>query len=386
MENTLAPTPKARISVPVIALALYAVASGYLMSLIPLMLSEYGLDNSLASWLASVFYAGLLIGAVGVEPIVKKVGHRNAFVWCLVTFMATIMILPLAPYSEVWIIARLVAGMAVAGVFVIVESWLLHGDESARAQRLGLYMGALYGGSALGQLGIGVIGISGGVPFITIITLLILAVVVLLFGESDQPESEHSESLSLKQISRLNHAAIIGCIVSGLTLGAIYGLMPVELFARGIAHSDIGGLMAVVILGGMAVQPVVPWLSKYLGRTLLMALFCLLGVAAITFTTLVTGIQALAAGLFFLGVATFALYPVAINLGCDKLDASYIVSATQVMLFSYSIGSVAGPVVADSFMSGAQGLMGYLFAALLATCIYMLIASIKTKRQAIAGE
>jgi MFS family permease len=386
LENTLAPTPKARISVPVIALALYAVASGYLMSLIPLMLGEYGLDNSLASWLASVFYAGLLIGAVGVEPIVKKVGHRNAFVWCLVTFMATIMILPLAPYSAVWIIARLVAGMAVAGVFVIVESWLLHGDESARAQRLGLYMGALYGGSALGQLGIGVIGISGGVPFITIITLLILAVVVLLFGESDQPESEHSESLSLKQISKLNHAAIIGCIVSGLTLGAIYGLMPVELFARGIAHSDIGGLMAVVILGGMAVQPVVPWLSKYLGRTLLMALFCLLGVAAITFTTLVTGIQALAAGLFFLGVATFALYPVAINLGCDKLDASYIVSATQVMLFSYSIGSVAGPVVADSFMSGAQGLMGYLFAALLATCIYMLIASIKTKRQAIAGE
>jgi MFS family permease len=386
LENTLAPTPKARISVPVIALALYAVASGYLMSLIPLMLSEYGLDNSLASWLASVFYAGLLIGAVGVEPIVKKIGHRNAFVWCLVTFMATIMILPLAPYSAVWIIARLVAGMAVAGVFVIVESWLLHGDESARAQRLGLYMGALYGGSALGQLGIGVIGISGGVPFITIITLLILAVVVLLFGESDQPESEHSESLSLKQISKLNHAAIIGCIVSGLTLGAIYGLMPVELFARGIAHSDIGGLMAVVILGGMAVQPVVPWLSKYLGRTLLMALFCLLGVAAITFTTLVTGIQALAAGLFFLGVATFALYPVAINLGCDKLDASYIVSATQVMLFSYSIGSVAGPVVADSFMSGAQGLMGYLFAALLATCIYMLIASIKTKRQAIAGE
>jgi len=386
LENTLVPTPKARISVPVIALALYAVASGYLMSLIPLMLTDYGLDSSLASWLASVFYAGLLIGAAGIEPLVKHVGHRNAFVWCLVAFMVTIMVLPLAPHSAVWVAARFIAGMAVAGVFVIVESWLLHGDESARAKRLGLYMGALYGGSALGQLGIGVIGISGGVPFITIITLLILAVVVLLFGESDQPQSEHSASLSFKQISKLNHAAIIGCIVSGLTLGAIYGLMPVELYARGIAHSDIGGLMAVIILGGMAVQPIVPWLSKYLGRTLLMALFCMLGVAAITFTTLVSGIHALAAGLFLLGVATFALYPVAINLGCDKLDANYIVSATQVMLFSYSIGSVAGPVAADWFMSGAQGLMRYLFAALLATCIYMLIASIKTKRQAIAGE
>ncbi|MEF1285423.1 MFS transporter [Vibrio sp. M250220] len=386
MENTLAPAPKARISVPVIALALYAVASGYLMSLIPLMLPEYGLKGSLASWLASVFYAGLLIGAIGVEPLVKKVGHRSAFVWCLVAFIITIMMLPLLPNATAWIIARFVAGMAVAGVFVIVESWLLHGDEKARTKRLGLYMASLYGGSALGQLGIGVIGISGGVPFITIVTLLIVAVVVLLFGESDQPESAHSTPLSLKQIGKLNHAAMIGCAVSGLTLGAIYGLMPIELQTRGIQNSDIGGLMAIIILGGMAVQPIVPWLSKFLGRTLLMALFCMLGVAAITFTTMVDGLQALGAGLFLLGMATFALYPVAINLGCDKLDANYIVSATQVMLFSYSIGSVAGPVAADWFMAGTQGLMGYLFAALLATCLYMLIASIRTKRQAVAGE
>jgi MFS family permease len=386
LENTLAPAPKARISVPVIALALYAVASGYLMSLIPLMLPEYGLETSLASWLASVFYVGLLIGAVVVEPLVKKVGHCTAFVWCLVAFIITIMMLPLLPSATMWIIARFVAGMAVAGVFVIVESWLLHGDESARAKRLGLYMASLYGGSALGQLGIGVIGISGGVPFITIVTLLIVAVVVLLFGESDQPESENSTPLSFKQIGKLNHAAIIGCAVSGLTLGAIYGLMPVELQSRGISHSDIGSLMAVIILGGMAVQPLVPWLSKYLGRTLLMALFCLLGVAAITFTTMVSGLQALGSGLFLLGMATFALYPVAINLGCDKLDANYIVSATQVMLFSYSIGSVAGPVAADWFMNSAQGLMSYLFATLLATCLYMLMASIKTKRQAMAGE
>ncbi|NVD08043.1 MFS transporter [Vibrio sp. JPW-9-11-11] len=386
MQNSVVATQQARISVPVIALALYAVASGYLMSLIPLMLPHYGLDSTLASWLASVFYAGLLIGAIGIEPLVTKLGHRNAFVLCLVTLMTTIVVLPLLPLSSVWVSARLIAGIAVAGVFVIVESWLLHGDDAARAKRLGLYMGALYGGSSLGQLGIGMIGVSGGVPFIAIVTLLILAVMVLLFGESDQPESQHSTPLTLKQICKLNHAAIIGCVVSGLTLGAMYGLMPVELHKRGINNADIGSLMAVVILGGMAVQPLIPWLSKFLGRTLLMAMFCLLGVAAITLTTMFQGLHALASGLFLLGMATFALYPVAINLGCDKLDASYIVSATQVMLFSYSIGSVAGPVVADGFMDGSQGLMKYLFATLLATCFYMLIASIKTKRQAVAGE
>ncbi|KHT51829.1 MFS transporter [Vibrio sinaloensis] len=386
MENTLAPAPKARISVPVIALALYAVASGYLMSLIPLMLPHYGLESSLASWLASVFYAGLLVGAVIIEPVVTKVGHKNAFVYCLGAFLFTIALLPAFNQSMVWLCARFVAGIAVAGVFVIVESWLLHGDESARAKRLGLYMGSLYGGTSLGQLGIGVLGVTGGVPFIAIVTMLLLAIVVLLFGETDQPESQHCSPLSLKQIAKLNHAAIIGCIVSGLTLGAVYGLMPLELSQRGIDNDNLGSLMALVVLGGMAVQPIVPWMSKYFGRTFLMAIFCLLGVAAIALTAAYSGIHALGAGLFILGMATFALYPVAINLGCDKLDASYIVSATQVMLFSYSVGSVAGPVLADWFMSGEQGLMGYLFATLLATCVYMLIASIKTKRQAVAGE
>ncbi len=214
MENTLVSTPKTHIYVPVVALTLYAVASGYLMSLIPLMLPEYGLESSLASWLASAFYAGLLVGALAIEPIVAKFGHRKAYTYCLVAFISTIAAMLLLPSSMGWLAARFIAGISVAGIFVIVESWLLHGDESGRAKRLGLYMGALYGGSSLGQLGIGVLGIQGSVPFIAIGTLLILAVLVVVFGDSEQPPQEHTEAMSLKQIMKLNHAAIIGCVVS----------------------------------------------------------------------------------------------------------------------------------------------------------------------------
>src|SRR5690606_12066835 len=127
---------------------------------------------------------------------------------------------------------------------------------------------------------------------------------------------------------------------------------------------------ALVILGAMAVQPLVLWLSKHLGRTLLMALCCLLGATSAVLPLLDSEMGTLAVSLFMLGMTTFALYPIAINLGCDKLDAHYIVSATQVMLFSYSIGSVLGPVLADWFIQTNQSLLGYLFVTLLATCLY----------------
>ena len=115
-------------------------------------------------------------------------------------------------------------------------------------------------------------------------------------------------------------------------------MMPLELAEQGIENSDIGSLMALIVLGGMLVQPVVPWMSKYLGRRLLMAFFCLLGTLAVkTRFMFDDDLRLMALGLFLLGMAAFALYPIAINLGCDNLDAKYIVSATQVMLFSYSM-------------------------------------------------
>ncbi|MGR4998730.1 MFS transporter [Vibrio celticus] len=378
--------PTTRITVPVIALSFYAIASGYLMSSLPLMLSEYGLDKDLSSWLASAFYAGLLAGTLLIERAIARIGHKDAFVVALSVFIATILVLPLIPHQAVWLLARFVAGVAVAGIFVIVESWLMSGDESQRAKRLGVYMCSLYGGSAVGQLGIGYLGITGGVPFIAMFTLLFGAIIVLMYGQATAPQIHDAKSLSLKQISKLSHSALIGCIVSGLTLGSIYGLMPVELAQRNIAHQDIGGLMALVIMGGMAVQPMVTWLSHHIGQVLLMALFSLLGVASIGVLTINHDFYVLGMSLFVLGMATFALYPIAINLGCRNLDPSYLVSVTQVMLLCYSIGSVAGPLVADSFMDSQAGLFTYLFASLLATTIYMLIASLKRSPLQIAGE
>ncbi len=136
----------------------------------------------------------------------------------------------------------------------------------------------------------------------------------------------------------------------------------------------------------MVVQPTVTLLSKWTGKTLLMAFYCLVGVFAIGMTLLTSSTVVLAVSLFILGMAVFALYPVAITLGCQQLDNKFIVSATQVMLFSYSVGSVVGPALAGRFMTQPHGLLGYLFAILVPTTIYMLFAALKTRKVVSLGE
>ena len=363
---------------PIIGLSFFALASGFLMSLIPLSLDSFGLSEQLAPWLASIFYLGLLIGALRAERIIAKVGHRQAFILFLALLIASIFAMLLLPAAGIWLAARLLGGFAVAGVFVVVESWLLMANSlKARAKRLGIYMACLYGGSAVGQLAIGEVGTRGVLPYLFVIALLALAMLAPLLITSGQPSHQQQQKLSIKEIAGLSRPAIVGCLVSGLLLGPIYGLMPVYIAKQVGEPTQTGLLMAAIILGGMAIQPLVSYLSPRMDKRLLMAMCCLIGLVGVIGAIESNDFDFKALSYFILGAASFALYPVAISLACDKLPSVKLVSATELMLLCYSLGSVAGPLLALTLENKRQGMMLYLGICLLSTCLYMLFKSLQ---------
>lgn len=372
--------------VPVAGLTIFAIASGYLMSLIPLSMGSFKLDTSYAGWLASAYYIGLLIGSMLIEPVIAKIGHRLSFIAFLLMLAATVVVLPWTPSIEAWLPNRLFAGIAVAGIFVVVESWLLIGDSAKeRAKRLSFYMTSLYGGTTLGQLAIGMIGTQGTYPFMVVLGLLLLAVLPPLLLRQGQPSCDSHQKLSLKKIARLSKPAIIGCMTSGALMGTIYGLMPLSLKNGPFTTEQVGVLMASIILGGMLIQPVISKLSIMMSKTLLLAMVSLLGVFAMGIIYISNDYLVMIVALALLGMSSFALYPIAITLACDNLDSSYIVAATQVMLFSYSVGSATGPLVAGSFLAQQNGLVDFFFIVLTITTIYMLVASLRRKASVLAN-
>lgn len=349
------------------------------MSLIPLALELKGMSAELASWLASVFYAGLLIGAMISARILRKLGHRFSLILFLSLLILSVISMGIFASPSAWLTARLIAGIAVAGVFVVIESWLLIADtEKARAKRLGIYMTSLYGGSALGQLGISFFGVAGNTPFLIVIFLFAFAILPPLFITKGQPPKMAVTLIKLKELRDLPSAAYLGCIVSGLVLGCLYGLLPLAL-GLSFSHDQIGSLMAITILGGMLVQPLVSWLNARVEKALLMALFCFIGLLSIAMIEIATLLIGIMAGLFLLGAASFALYPIAITLACRNLCDTKIVAAAELMLLSYSLGSVFGPLLAGKLMAEPSGLMLYFAACFSATLIYMLINT-KTNR------
>ncbi|GAB1621157.1 MFS transporter [Agarivorans albus] len=380
MLNNSAQQPSSGILSPLLGLGLFAVASGYLMSLLPLALTALALPLSLSAWLASAYYTGLLLGALQAQRLIAAIGHRMAFILCLLALLATVLLMFLLPYTSAWLALRLVAGVATAGIFVVVESWLLLvDDDKQRASRLGIYMLTLYAGSAVGQLLIEPIGTAGLVPFLSIATLLALAILAPLFERTAKPHPVLHSAVPIKELSSLSKPAFIGCIVSGLVLGPIYGLMPGYLSSSTQWGNKVGVLMASLVLGGMLVQPLSSYLSARLNKTLLQAFAAAIGVLAALAIAMANSWLALSVSLFVLGAAAFSIYPIAISQACVNVPAEKIVAITELMLISYSIGSISGPLLAESAQSLALKLPLYIALVLASTSMYMLIVASKEK-------
>ncbi|GAD00672.1 MFS transporter [Agarivorans albus] len=380
MLNNSAHQPSSGILSPLLGLGLFAVASGYLMSLLPLALTALALPLSLSAWLASAYYTGLLLGALQAQRLIAAIGHRMAFILCLLALLTTVLLMFLLRYASAWLALRLVAGVATAGIFVVVESWLLLvDDDKQRAARLGIYMLTLYAGSAVGQLLIEPIGTAGLVPFLSIATLLALAILAPLFARTAKPHPVLHSAVSIKELSSLSKPAFIGCIVSGLVLGPIYGLMPSYLSSSTQWSNKVGVLMASLVLGGMLVQPLSSYLSARLNKTLLQAFAAAIGVLAALAIAMANSWLALSVSLFVLGAAAFSIYPIAISQACVNVPAEKIVAITELMLISYSIGSISGPLLAESAQSLALKLPLYIALVLASTSMYMLIVASKEK-------
>tara|TARA_B100000678_G_C18221300_1_gene507161 strand:- start:2442 stop:3353 length:912 start_codon:yes stop_codon:yes gene_type:complete len=254
-------------------------------------------------------------------------------------------------------------GFATAGLFIVIESWLLIiGDIKTRGKVLSFYMVTLYAAQGIGQFLINFGSPAELTLFALAAMLSSLAVIPLSITKIGQPEISEPVSLSFLELYKLSTSGVIGCLCSGLILGAIYGLLPLFLTQSLPNLTLVSVFMALTIFGGMALQYPIGKLSDMVDRRIVLIIIsCLVTAISIFSIFAFHYIWVSALALFIFGGLTFTLYPISISYACDSLSSSHMVAATQGLLLTYSIGAAIGPFISPIFMHyfGKDGLFIY---------------------------
>lgn len=360
-------------------LMLLTLAIAVLNTLVPLWLAHEQLPTWQVGMVGSSYFTGNLLGTLITGWLIKRQGFNRSYYLASLIFAAGCAGLGFMTGFWSWMMWRFIAGIGCAMIWVVVESALMcSGTSRNRGRLLAAYMMVYYVGTVLGQLMISKMptDLASVLPWVA--ALILSAILPLLFTQIINDRDESHEATPVWPMLRLRQArlGINGCIISGIVLGSLYGLMPLYLNHQGVSDAGIGFWMAVMVSAGIVGQWPVGRLADRFGRLLVLRfqiLIVILGCIAMLNHT------AMGPTLFVLGAAGFTLYPVAMAWACEKVEHHQLVAMNQALLLSYTIGSLLGPTFTAMLMQSFSDNLLFVMIAGVAF-VYLLMLLRKTDR------
>ncbi|UYG00884.1 MULTISPECIES: MFS transporter [unclassified Halomonas] len=339
---------------PLLGLFILGIGNGFLATLITLRLDAAGESATLIGIVSSAYFIGLAFGAMFNDRLLLRIGHIRAYGSFASLVAVTVLLQGLFFDPWAWFALRLIGGWATVGVYLVIESWLLTaGDQKVRGRLLALYMIALYAAGVVGQLLLGVTNAMGdSAPFMVIGLLASLSVLPMAMIPRVSPLIEHAEPLPPHRLITMTPTGVMGSLGSGMVVAAAYSLLPLYLQRIGMSVSQVGQMMAVVILGAMLLQyPIGRWSDRHDRQMVLIGIsaFCIVISGAMLWLPLSTPL--LAVLLFLLGGGVFAFYPVAVSHAADRAPAGALVRMSQGLLLINSIGATVSPLLISPVMT-----------------------------------
>lgn len=333
-------------------LLLLTVSIAVLNTLVPLWLTHDALPTWQVGMVSSSYYCGNLLGTLIAGWVIKRYGFNRSYYLASLVFAVATLALAMGTGFWSWTLWRFVAGIGCALIWVVVESALLcNGTLRNRGRLLAAYMIIYYIGTVIGQLMVSKVSteLMHVLPWVSSVILAAVLPLVFCRVTASQEGEEEAPAGRLWSMLRRRNArlGINGCIISGIVLGSLYGLMPLYLSHQGMSDSTVGYWMALLVSAGIIGQWPVGRLADRYGRLLVLRVqvfVVILGALAMLSNA------AMAPALFILGCAGFTLYPVAMSWACETVAHHELVAMNQALLLSYTVGSLVGPTMTSMLM------------------------------------
>lgn len=329
-------------------LSLVLAAVGLLGTLLGLRGNLEAFNGVTIGAIMAAYYAGYIIGTQFGPLVIANVGHIRAFAVFAALAASTSLAFSLWVDPLGWAALRLLNGIAMVGIFMVVESWLnAQTPVGLRGRVFATYMISTLLALGAGQFIILSYDPAGSELFALVTLLTILGLIPIAITRMTEPVIEAPQAMGLKRLFRVSPLGTLGAFGAGLVNGLFWGLTPVFAQRLDMSTEQIALLMSAVIAGGALLQYPIGLLSdRYDRRTVLV----LVSLSAAALAGSVAGlvwshVPGLFVVSFLYGGLMFAIYGLAVAHTNDRLTTGHTLSATQGLLLVYGVGAFLGPLL-----------------------------------------
>lgn len=355
-----------------VGVSLLLLGSGLLNTLLALRGGFEGYSDSLMGLIMSGYFVGFFVGTFLALPLIQRIGHIRTFAFCAALASCSTLLHVVLVQPWAWVLLRILTGTALVILYTVIESWLNGQTPPAQRGRVfAVYMVVNLLSLALAQQLLQ-FGSPMAFPLFAIAAILTtVSLIPVTWTRLAQPEVGLVARMGLRALYRAAPVAVAAAILSGLAMGAFWGMG--ALYARriGFDNDGVAMFMTCAIIGGAVFQfPLGRYSDTHDRRRVLMvvtglaagvAILLALASSSVTFTLLLIAVY---------GGLAFALYPVSVAHLIDHLEPGSILAGGSGLLLLHGIGAAIGPALAGQLMDGlgSEALPVYFAAMQLLLC------------------
>ena len=352
-------------------------ALGILSPTISLQLVHRSVPAEFIGLIGSAYFAGFLFGTLTCHRVIDRVGHIRTFAVFAALAASAVLLFLLFDQVYVWLGLRIVTGYAIAGQYVVVESWLNDKATSGnRGKIFSLYMSVSWAASGVSPLALNIADPTGHRLLTLAAIALVASLIPLGLTRIGNPEIGEREHFGLIRLYRISPLGVVACLGSGVAGPAFYALLPAYMVAAGYSTRELSIVYSFSTLAGLLAQFPIGYLSDQLGRRPLM-LATSAGAAAAAFALYLIGDRSFAilAVLVFLFEGLMApLYGLGVGQAGDYIARKDFVAASSGLLFAWGVGSAIGPSIAGGMiaLSGPRSLYLFMGGSMAAMALFVI--------------
>lgn len=353
------------------------VGHGMQLTLIPLRAEALEWSKFEIGAVGSAYYVGYVLGCFISPHLIRKSGHIRAFTVLAASVTTAMLAHGLWVAFVPWIVFRLLLGASLAGLYMILESWV--NDRASNANRgfvMSSYIMVNYLALAIGQFMVTLASANQFTLFAISAMAMSISAIPLALTSQAQPAPVATVRFRPLKLYRSSPVGLIGASVAGIATGAFWSLGAVAAVGVGLSERDAAIFMGIFTATGALAQWPIGRISDRIDRRIV--LIAILIAAAIVGVLL--AVLPRVEWLWFvlaacLGAAMAPTYSVAAAHAYDHAEPGTMVETAEGLFVASASGSVIGPLIAASLMDhyGAPTLFLFNAAVHIALAAYVFI-------------
>ncbi len=336
-----------------LGLGLVMIGNGLNGSVLGVRSDAEGFDVTVTGIIMAAYFAGFLAGTSYTEHALRQVGHIRVFAALASLASTVVLVQALAVNPVSWATTRFVFGGCMAGLYVVVESWLNDlATNKTRGRLLSVYMIVTMGGAAAGQMLLNVRDQSGFALFILVSVLVSLSLVPVTLSASSAPPLAIPDAIGFAQLKKKIPTGLASSFFSGAGAGALMGMSAVYASQVNLPSGQLSLFIAAPMVGALIFQWPIGWLSDRVPRRgVLFGVGVASAVTPLFALAVAESSQLAIVAMFLMGGAMFPFYSLTVAYSNDWLYAEEILGASGTLVRVNGAGAVIGPLIAATLMS-----------------------------------